>query len=150
MLGGNNLGGNFSDEWYFDGDKWRTAIVGADLAAMSGHAATYDERYARIVTMGGTADPQTWFIAQRRLDALPDRCTSVTDSDGDGLGGCDDPDCWGRCTPSCPPSTTRVDMATSSTLAWPVACAVRGARYCGDGSCNQPLEDRALCPADCP
>ena len=54
------------------------------------------------------------------------------DSDDDDLVGCDDPDCWGRCTPTCPPFTSCVDGPG-----------------CGDGACDVVLEDAALCPVDC-
>ncbi|HTR55257.1 MAG TPA: DUF4215 domain-containing protein [Kofleriaceae bacterium] len=33
-------------------------------------------------------------------------CNPGEDLDGDGLAGCDDPDCYWRCTPSCLPYTT--------------------------------------------
>src|SRR5262249_25240771 len=55
------------------------------------------------------------------------------DTDGDGLEGCDDPDCWARCTPDCPPG----------------ASCPENAPRCGDGTCNLLLEDCHLCPLDC-
>lgn len=54
------------------------------------------------------------------------------DNDGDGASGCEDLDCWNRCTPSCPPNQS-CDTA---------------APHCGDAVCSS-LEDCALCPADC-
>jgi len=69
----------------------------------------------------------------RFTSTTPDEdCPSDADTDGDGLAGCGDPDCWGRCTPLCPPFST-CTMPTPG---------------CGDGVCD-PLETHALCPVDC-
>ena len=54
------------------------------------------------------------------------------DDDGDGLAGCDDPDCWSRCTPTCLPGAICDDALP----------------HCGDGACGA-REDYALCPTDC-
>jgi len=62
-----------------------------------------------------------------------DDCSQALDGDGDGLIGCADPDCWGYCTPECPPGAV---------------CSPTAAR-CGDGACNPSLENGQLCPADC-
>ena len=59
-----------------------------------------------------------------------DLCIEV-DTDGDTLIGCDDPDCWARCTPFCPPHTS---------------CPADVPR-CGDGTCSR-VESTRLCP-DC-
>ena len=59
-------------------------------------------------------------------------CTARTDGDGDGFMGCNDPDCWGRCTPTCPPATS----------------CVAGPR-CGDGLCDVVYEDTLICGVDC-
>jgi hypothetical protein len=66
-------------------------------------------------------------------------CLGGFDGDGDGLIGCDDPDCWGRCTPLCPPD---------STPDWPDDCDT-ALPHCGDGVCNPNLETQRLCPGDC-
>ena len=55
------------------------------------------------------------------------------DTDGDGLVGCADPDCWGSCAPLCPPEAVSCDP---------------GPR-CGDGMCSPELESCYLCPQDC-
>ena len=57
----------------------------------------------------------------------------MVDSDFDGLVGCKDPDCSGRCSPFCPPGTTCDDTLP----------------HCGDGVCNPTLESCELCPQDC-
>ena len=61
-----------------------------------------------------------------------DTCVLGSDVDADGLVGCADPDCWGYCTPLCPPDTS---------------CDPSAAR-CGDGTCG-PVEDCRVCPGDC-
>jgi hypothetical protein len=62
-----------------------------------------------------------------------ERClVAAEDSDGDGLAGCADPDCWLRCNPACAPGASCI-----------------GPR-CGDGTCHGPREDYLICPADCP
>jgi cysteine-rich repeat protein len=60
-------------------------------------------------------------------------CFAHVDIDGDGLAGCDDPDCWSVCRPLCPPGAP-------CDPAWP---------HCGDGTCNTALESCRSCPSDC-
>jgi hypothetical protein len=55
----------------------------------------------------------------------------ATDSDGDGRTGCADPDCWGRCSPLCPPGET----------------CTPGAPHGGDGV-RGAVEDSSICPDD--
>jgi cysteine-rich repeat protein len=54
------------------------------------------------------ADGDSRFLLRRHWDsATPfEDCTGSADLDGDGLVGCDDPDCWTQCHPACPPLTT--------------------------------------------
>ncbi len=59
-------------------------------------------------------------------------CARPQDADGDGLTGCEDPDCWQACTPACSPGVT---------------CA-NGAPTCGDGTCSA-AENCFMCPGDC-
>ena len=62
-------------------------------------------------------------------------CRAAIDSDGDGLAGCADPDCWYLCAPACAPGL-------------PQGCPADAPR-CGDGTCDAHFEDCRLCPADC-
>lgn len=64
-----------------------------------------------------------------------DACTTGLDSDGDGLRGCADPDCWPWCSPGCPP-----EAASGS-------CDPAAPR-CGDGTCSA-IESCRVCPEDC-
>jgi hypothetical protein len=73
-----------------------------------------------------------WRLRWTSRDRFEACSLSDLDSDGDGLAGCADPDCWARCSPLCPPGST-------CEPSWP---------HCGDGICTA-LEDCRLCPQDC-
>jgi hypothetical protein len=76
----------------------------------------------------------TWELSyEGPLQPIEACALATADDDGDGLAGCTDPDCWGRCAPLCLPGA---------------ACPVSLPR-CGDGTCAA-VEDPFLCPADCP
>lgn len=63
-----------------------------------------------------------------------ERCSDASeDRDLDGLAGCEDPDCFGRCEPLCP-----AGAFTGCT-----------SPRCGDGTCDPRREDRHICPQDC-
>lgn len=59
-------------------------------------------------------------------------CTENFDNDGDGLVGCDDLDCWARCTPLCEPHVIIGD------------CRLDQPR-CGDGVCAPERENCRNC-----
>jgi hypothetical protein len=62
-----------------------------------------------------------------------DRCMrAADDTDGDGLAGCADPDCFARCRPMCSPGAP-------CDASYP---------HCGDGTCSA-VEDYLICPDDC-
>lgn len=79
----------------------------------------------------GTILGDTWLLSWH--SDSPEEACDGTDNDADGLRGCDDPDCWPRCTPRSPPGAPRSDADP----------------HCGDGVCNPALETAALCPDDC-
>jgi len=131
VLTGGFGAGSPLDVWEWDGATWTTRQP--EQSAGIREAIVYDRLRHRIVTFGGRgttlAQNDTWALAYRSL-ATPERCLLAgADEDGDGLAGCEDPDCWGRCSPLCPPATS---------------CSPR----CGDATCD-PLEDRLICPQDC-
>ena len=126
--------------WSYNGTAWRkrSTIVAPEERAMA--VAVYDAVRHQAVLFGGFTSSgavanDTWrFATQAPLD-VPDTCVAKTsDTDNDELAGCDDPDCWGRCTPLCPPGQP---------------CAADAPR-CGDGECNAAVEDWLLCDVDCP
>jgi cysteine-rich repeat protein len=123
--------------WEWDGTAWSVVAPVVSPRGRSGHLLVYDAARAELVLFGGgglvpgTTD-ETWRHHYFSQVAPRDACIDV-DTDGDHLAGCADPDCWGRCTPLCPPGAP-CDPALP---------------HCGDGTCS-PIEDDRLCPADCP
>ena len=126
--------------WSYNGTAWRkrSAIVAPEERLMA--SAAYDSVRHQTLLFGGFPTSgvlanDTWrFATQAPLDA-PDTCVEKNaDTDRDGFAGCADPDCWGRCTPLCPPGEP---------------CAADAPR-CGDGVCSAAVEDWVLCDDDCP
>ena len=79
--------------------------------ARSRHAIAYDAIHHTAVAFSGEhAGPRaadTWVRDFESAVHPAERCMRATeDSDGDGLAGCADPDCFARCTPMCPPGAT--------------------------------------------
>ncbi len=126
-----------SDEvWEFDGMNWTQRIP----EHTSGGRTTlvYSAVEHRFVTFSGAASggatDDTWALEARPASDPVEACIlGDVDDDGDSLLGCADPDCWPQCTPLCPPGLA--------------SCPI-GPR-CGDGACSV-LENKSLCPADCP
>ncbi|MEZ4365571.1 MAG: DUF4215 domain-containing protein [Kofleriaceae bacterium] len=109
--------------------------------ARSRAAAAFDGRRHQAILFGGDAgivgvldDVWRHEVVFTGLPLLvDDACTGLSDLDGDGLIGCEDPDCWSVCAPACAPG---------------YACPA-GAPACGDGACAVPRETAWTCPADC-
>jgi cysteine-rich repeat protein len=124
-----------TDEW--DGHDWHLYTLTPRPPKRAFSAGFYDPIRHGLVMFGGEALAtflnDTWML--RWESATPDEvCDGTSDADGDGLVGCDDPDCWGLCTPHCMPGTI-------CDPSFP---------HCGDGVCNPALETPTLCPSDCP
>lgn len=99
------------------------------------HAVTYDARAGRTLVTGGLDHSGTFadtWSYRWEGDYLEEACSSGRDLDEDGAIGCDDPDCWAVCTPTCAPG---------------MACDPSEPR-CGDGTCDA-VEDCRVCPGDC-
>lgn len=135
-----STGAVYSDVWEWDGARW-TLMHADDHPIRFSAAAFFDSLRGGMVVYGGrnlssigTNTNETWFFSFESLEPTELCRTHDADLDGDGMAGCADPDCWGRCMPACPPRSS---------------CATNAPR-CGDGTCNTLLEDHALCPADCP
>jgi hypothetical protein len=98
------LTGDFGiDAWEWNGTSWEELPVPAAFGAASGAFPLPDGSGISVVTQaingyaGGGYD-LIWDNTQQR-----ESCVAGEDRDGDSLSGCDDPDCWSTCTPSCPP-----------------------------------------------
>lgn len=123
------------DTWEYDGTTWLKLDVATVPEARYQHTATFDAIRRDVLVYGGlgpSVGNSVWALQTSSASFGRETCTDI-DIDGDGLAGCSDPDCWGRCTPSCVVGTSCSDVGPS----------------CGDGSCGA-VEDYLVCPADCP
>jgi hypothetical protein len=137
LYGGAGIG-ILGDQWEWDGSAWTQVEFLDTTPARCEAPMAYDAIQKQLVYFGGlnfTNDAQTTTVAQAYTSHRSiERCVlSTDDDDGDGLAGCADPDCWGRCAPLCPP-----DAPCSAS-----------APHCGDGVCGA-VEDHSICPQDCP
>lgn len=128
----------FDDVWEWDGTNWTQRIVQTGPNIRTAASMMYDSRRRELVVFGGSGitsfQADVWTLRYSDLGTPDEACVDgAADDDGDGLIGCADPDCWGRCTPTCPPETS---------------CATDEPR-CGDGTCSL-VEDHKICPQDCP
>ncbi|MEZ4365466.1 MAG: kelch repeat-containing protein [Kofleriaceae bacterium] len=121
-------------------DRWIEAAPTSLPPSTAAHGLAYDgvrrslAMVAGVLTSSGTATDAVSTFAYLDPAEPGEACADATaDTDGDGLPGCADPDCWAMCTPACPP-------ATSCVATMPA---------CGDGACAEWLEDPARCPEDC-
>jgi hypothetical protein len=123
-----------NETWERTVNGWSQLFPTFSASARDVEAMTFDAIHGQVVMFGGTpVNSETWVFSYVSTSSPTESCTGATvDSDGDGLAGCADPDCWGRCTPFCPPRTTCDNTLPS----------------CGDGVCG-PVEDKLLCPTDC-
>lgn len=140
LFSGQTFGGSQrADTWMLQGTSWIEQFIVAVPPARGRHAMTSSPAGAGVVLLGGTngdgfsdALDDVWTL--RYLNEQPrEQCDHVVDADGDGLSGCEDPDCWSRCTPLCPPG----------------AFCDAAAPRCGDDHCNTALENCRNCAADC-
>lgn len=127
----------FEDTWELVGGVWAQQFTATRPGLRQGHSLTPSSDGTGVLAFGGlpntgSATAELWRL-RWSTNGVYEGCNLDLDNDGDGLAGCDDPDCWARCTPLCPPGTT-------CDPSWP---------RCGDGVCNKELEDCRLCPQDC-
>ena len=128
------------DTWEWSGTTWDFLHPLVSPAARSGQFSSSSLDGTGVIIFGGfdnTLNPSVmygdiWRLRWTSGDRYEACSLADLDSDGDGLAGCADPDCWARCTPMCPPGTT-------CDPSWP---------HCGDGTCSS-VEDCRLCPTDC-
>ncbi|HEY4057948.1 MAG TPA: myxococcus cysteine-rich repeat containing protein [Kofleriaceae bacterium] len=120
---------NEIEEW--NGTAWVPLAIPGARPPGGVLVAGFDEIQGRLTLLFSSVSGVVWKFGFE--PAHRERCFATGDEDGDGRLGCLDPDCWGICTPGCPPGTT-----CDPTLP-----------HCGDGTCSS-LEDSSRCPSDCP
>jgi cysteine-rich repeat protein len=157
--------GAYLDAWEWLGtgtaaDPYRWASLGnpGNLAMPSESVgfASYDG--AGISVLGGRyasqADSDTWELRWTAATATVEDCRLARDTDGDGLAGCADDDCWEVCRPacvlgdSCDPAAARCGDGVCSTAETCRSCAAdctTCGSVCGDGVCDAA----ETCPGDC-
>ena len=129
----------YGDAWEWDGSNWRQVPAIADLSPRDLHVAFSPPEGSGVMVVAGDdhgpADTRTPRVLgwRREQGAAAETCEARVDQDGDGLAGCEDPDCWARCHPRCPPEAT--------------GCTTLSPR-CGDGACSS-LETANICQFDC-
>lgn len=128
--------------WEWDGAAWRdvtrgvTSLIGPATRTATLSTALRSLSLAeppRLAEHTGSVAPPGLPLRFAHLQAREETCRYGFDTDGDGRIGCDDPDCWRSCSPTCSPGQD---------------CPPDAPR-CGDGECDQFLENNRLCPADC-
>lgn len=139
VYGGADAGGLPQGDLHeFVDDRWQQ-VPATDAPEGREDAVTfYDPIRRGLVMLGGASggnDATTWILRWESATRDESCVDATADTDADGLAGCDDPDCWGRCDPRCSPGVPD--------------CAADRPR-CGDGACNPALETPLLCPKDCP
>ncbi len=137
VLFGGRVDGSLDQEtWIWNGTRWAQTSPAGAFEATEGAGLIYDAQQHALLMLGGKTELAYSSNATllRLASGSPETCDFVADDlDGDGLAGCADPDCWGRCTPLCPPGTS---------------CGA--VEQCGDGVCNLALEGEGWCTQDCP
>lgn len=136
VMHGGGTGSPKEDTWELDGTEWRVVPrLPQDPAPPTGkqHAIAYDPARARVILLTlYAADVLVYVYGTEQTEGNLEVCTSGHDGDGDTKIACADDDCWGVCTPHCPPDSS---------------CTIVDG--CGDGTCD-PVESCRTCPADCP
>lgn len=129
-----------ADTWEWDGINWTEVSTATSPDSRAFGAAAFDAVRGRVVLFGGgdsfpIQNDAIWQFSYERDEQVYETCLHGFDNDGDGLIGCNDPDCWSYCSPSCPP-----DSASGCETSFP---------HCGDMICNDQLETCVSCPQDC-
>ncbi|HEY4179120.1 MAG TPA: DUF4215 domain-containing protein [Kofleriaceae bacterium] len=140
LFGGKQALATLGETWAWNGATWQQQFPSVSPTPRFSGALAYDSIRRALVVYGGlpsaTAGADTWTYSYQSGAHPAEACrVSTFDTDGDGLAGCADPDCWGRCDPTCPPRSPT---------------CVAGRPRCGDGACNTAIEDYLICPGDCP
>jgi cysteine-rich repeat protein len=122
-------GASVGNDWELSASGWSPVPGGP--AGADKHTVVFDALHAEVLAF--LNDASVHAFRHEASGQREEACLFRYDTDRDGLLGCDDPDCWGYCTPLCPPGAS---------------CDASTAR-CGDGVCNEALETCGMCPGDC-
>ncbi|HEY0255076.1 MAG TPA: kelch repeat-containing protein, partial [Kofleriaceae bacterium] len=121
--------------WEWKRGQWNPIEIAGIPPTPRGNAVTLLARDGSLLTWSGVrllgGDLSAFELGWENA-STPEACVAPMDLDGDGLAGCDDPDCYYVCNPTCLPGTTC--DATQP--------------HCGDGTCSD-LENCRMCPGDC-
>ncbi len=136
VMFGESIGEERADLWEFDGSTWTEVPIVPPLPRRYAAGFAYDYAHGQYVLFGGRNEPMSGgstatTVLEYDANVATEACNETIDYDRDGLAGCADPDCWLRCTPTCPPGLT---------------CAPPPP--CGNGTCDA-IEDCRMCPGDC-
>jgi len=108
MYPGNYAGGGVSDPplWERRDGVWTQLEYPPVQGPFASSSATEvaQRSYGRIDAEVALPTSNAVVLVERQwTSATPDEtCVPGVDADGDGLAGCDDPDCWWACHPACP------------------------------------------------
>jgi cysteine-rich repeat protein len=103
MYGGRhgNSGEIYGEAWLWNGTTWRELPAGNTPDPRFIQVSIYDSLRRGLLVFGGrlntTYSPQTLLLDYRGIVAAESCGFANVDTDGDGLEGCSDPDCAGRC-----------------------------------------------------
>lgn len=101
LYGGRAEGSNFADTWEWDGSTWVLLSPAVLPSARQGMGFAPDIT-GGLVAINGTGNNAAFGVQRLSSELSTDRVDACQyaslDSDGDGLKGCADPDCRGRCT----------------------------------------------------
>lgn len=137
LFGGQTEFGPSNEVWEFDGVRWTRQLPLNATVPSAAPLMTFDTLNNNVLLLAGATFVDDLRSYTFRSEYPAEQCVTGTDVDNDGLSVCADPDCFGRCFPTC-----------SATYSGP--CDRLTGPRCGDGDCNADLEDYLLCPGDCP
>ncbi|MFT3698510.1 MAG: hypothetical protein QM831_35525 [Kofleriaceae bacterium] len=134
--GGGTTSSSTASTWEYHLGQWSAVDLEGVPPPPHANSATLLARDGSLMLWSGTRQilPDqafSWGLSWQNA-ATQETCVVPLDLDGDGLVGCDDPDCYYVCNPTCIPGT--VCDATQP--------------HCGDGVCSD-LENCRMCPGDC-
>lgn len=153
--------GVIDDAWEWTGDRWSQIEPAITPGARSAHiavpASDASGLYVVAGTDGNSVRDDQWLLAWAEPQTIYERCLARQDLDGDGLYGCDDPDCWWACTPLCTPTMPCAASAPrcgdgrigANETCQMCPADVPACPMCGDLACEPP-ETSTSCPGDCP